>query len=110
MKIKNLKADLTHYFKTYPENIECFVTSDGTVFHNENDAVTHANSAALPDRDISAYDREYVKGLKDEKPAEAETQSKEALPASNVTKNPPIEEEKPPTPAKGKGAKPAAKK
>lgn len=96
---KNIKADLKHYFKTYEESAECFVTSDGTVFHKQEHAQAHTDS--LDDRTISSFDRQYVLDMKDEDEGTAvEPQKKEETPV--VEKNPALTEDKEPVKNTGK--------
>lgn len=102
---KNIKADLKHYFKTYEESAECFVTSDGTVFHKLEHAQAHTDS--LTDRAISSYDRAYVLGLPDDE-AETEVEPKKEEEQPVVEKNPDLTEKK--EPAKKAPAKTGGKK
>lgn len=99
---KNIKADLKHYFKTYEESAECFVTSDGTVFHKQEHAQAHTDS--LDDRTISSFDRDYVLNLKDEDEETAvEPQKKEETPV--VEKNPDMTQNKEPVKTTGKNTR-----
>lgn len=37
-------SKVTAYFKDYPKSNQCFETSDGFLFHEENDAVNHGKT------------------------------------------------------------------
>lgn len=65
MTTEKMNNKLIHYFDTYKESKECFVTIDNTIFHNENDAVSHAES--LKDKTVASFDRAYAQKLKEQK-------------------------------------------
>lgn len=56
-----LKAALEHYFKSYTTAKECFVASDNTIFHKQDDAVAYAANT-LKNGDVANYTREFVEG------------------------------------------------
>lgn len=43
------------YFETYPNSSECFVTTDGFIFHTAHDASAHANT--LADKQVIQHQR-----------------------------------------------------
>jgi hypothetical protein len=47
--------EISTYFETYPSSNECFVTSDGFIFHTAHDAATHAS--ALEDKQVVHTER-----------------------------------------------------
>lgn len=66
-----MEQRLEHYFKTYKNSNECFVTADGLIFHKATDASAHA--ATLADKRIASHTRAEVEApkLKAIKPKEA---------------------------------------
>ena len=62
---------LKHYFESYPQSEECFVTANGFIFHKKTDAEAHA--AELPDRRVKEYTRDEVEKM--EEPAELKAES-----------------------------------
>lgn len=66
--IKKLK----HYFATYTESDEVFMTSNGFLFHKEHDAKAHASE--LPDSRVKSFTRDEVDEMEEEveKPVKTE--------------------------------------
>jgi len=60
MNSKDLQ-NLAHYFKSHPNSKECFVTTDGTIFHTVGNATDHART--LKNKDVAPYTREAVAEL-----------------------------------------------
>lgn len=58
----DLKAKLKDYFKRYPQSQECYVTSDGKLFHQSGPAQSYAGG--LKDNKVARHTSEdYVKQI-----------------------------------------------